>query len=275
LSGPESRGRAISIMDEQQNSADLSLFDVVLDEYRYDKASRCSRILLCGVLDKDHSNNPNHFTQLIKFHNDFINSIISNNNNNNNQNQNNNDAEHINANYDIEKISGILFHINNSAFSLLLESTTNTILQYLRHITALSSLSPSLLNPLQIKVISFTEESPREFSIFAGRSIRLPADEFVSPKDWLRFTFESLRNLLELARELQHVGQSEEKQVEFIQNNNSKGLLARIPTAERIVGYLTCEDLCSPQEFLELFDSPVEFVLESERVWPSEPFLKY
>ena len=86
--------------------------------------------------------------------------------------------------------------------------------------------------------------------------------------DWLHSIFESLRNLLELARELHHIALTEEKQIDFIQSNNSKQLLSRIPTVERIIAYQQCEDLCNPIEFLEIFSEPMKFILESERVWP-------
>jgi len=68
---------------------------------------------------------------------------------------------------------------------------------------------------------------------------------------------------------------SEEKALDYLSNNSSKQFLNRLPSAERIVAYSAIDDLSSIDEFLEVYDSPIELTLESEKVWPVEPFLRY
>jgi hypothetical protein len=131
------------------------------------------------------------------------------------------------------------------------------------------------------KVLSFTEEVPREFHIWAWRALRMPADDFMNStlglnlqRDSLKVLFETVKNLLELGRELS--GMSEEKAIDFIQTSVSRQFTSKLPTSERLQAYIhSIEDLCSIQEWLDIFDTPIEFTLENEKVWPVEPFLKY
>jgi hypothetical protein len=48
-----------------------------------------------------------------------------------------------------------------------------------------------------------------------------------------------------------------------------------VPTSERLQAYSSCDELCSVREWLDIFDSPIDFTLESELVWPVEPNLTY
>jgi hypothetical protein len=218
------------------SSSRLSLLDVVISEYQSESPNRCSRLLLCALSESN---------RLAEFHQSFISSRPS----------------------DVQPpITGLFFHINQSSMTVLLECSTACILDYLKQLAS-SGVS-------QAKILSFNEECPREFGVWCSRIIRIPVDEeFQNQKDLIRFTFETLRNLLELGREAAALSGSEEKQLDFLLNSQSKQLIQRVPTAERIAGYMTCEELFDIESFLESFDAPVEFELESEKVWPIEPAL--
>lgn len=97
-------------------------------------------------------------------------------------------------------------------------------------------------------------------------------DEWQLPKDTLKVVFESVKNLLELGREL--TSMSEEKAIDYIQTSTSRQLTSKLPSSERLCSYLTLNELCSIEEWLEIYDRPVHFTLESEKVWPVEPYLK-
>ncbi len=75
--------------------------------------------------------------------------------------------------------------------------------------------------------------------------------------------FEQWRN----ARELETKHRGEDRGV---------GLQLRLPAQERLHALLhqLHEDLASVSEWLEIYDTPVELNLESEKVWPTETFIK-
>jgi hypothetical protein len=152
------------------------------------------------------------------------------------------------------------------------------------------------------KVLSFVEEVPREFHVWAFRSLRVsPSEEFPAgpapnsddkdsssnpnggllvpiphlDRDGLKLVFEVLRNLLELGRSVSAT--AEDKAVEYLQASVAKQLLGRLPPQEKLHAFLhqMHEDIPSIPEWLDIFDTPVELTLESEKVWPVEPFLKY
>ena len=181
------------------------------------------------------------------------------------------------------RVSGVMFIINNAAICVLVESTTKVLFQLLRILQGkeplptpgaestnhsagnspkLSSHSSPSLHPHSLsppvasksymvcplknpKICSFTEEVPREYNIWGVRAVRLAADEWSNPKEWLKTVFESLKNLLELGREL--VGLQEEKAADFIVNSTSRQLLNRIPSFERIQAFSTLDDLFNIQ----------------------------
>lgn len=60
------------------------------------------------------------------------------------------------------------------------------------------------------------------------------------------------------------------------QGGRAPQLLGRLPASTEYISALcNLEVLMNSDEYLELFDKPSHYVLESERVWPVEPFLKY
>jgi hypothetical protein len=141
-------------------------------------------------------------------------------------------------------------------------------------------------------LLSFTEEVPREFRFWAFRAhVKMPSDDFISStlganlqRDALKLCFETLKNMLELGREVGTM--SVEKAIEFIQGPENlaptlapplpKQVANKLPSAERLLAYIhQLPDLCSIQEWLEIYDTPIDFTLENEKVWPVEPFLKY
>lgn len=130
------------------------------------------------------------------------------------------------------------------------------------------------------KILSFTEEVPREFHVWAFRSLRVPAqEEFMSgpgahlERDALRLAFDTLRNMLELGRELSAL--TEEKAIDYVQSSVAKQLLSKLPSQEQLQAFIhAVDDLATVPEWLDIYDTPIDFTLENEKVWPVEPFLK-
>jgi len=150
------------------------------------------------------------------------------------------------------------------------------------------------------RVLSFVEEVPREYHVWSFRSVRVPPSEEYpagpapnsdksAPNSGLlvaipnldredvalQLVFETLRHLLELGRSI--AATAEEKAVEYLQSSVAKQLLSRLPQQEKLHAFLhqLHEQLPSVTEWLDIYDTPVELTLESEKVWPVEPFLKY
>jgi len=220
----------------------MSMLDVVMGEYNKAQAFRTSRLMLSAELVQDKAS----FDDIIKFHEQFV---------------------RPGADKD-SRATGMLVTINNICMVHLLEAPTKVLVTLLR---ALSKEKTMFKN---MRVCCFVEEIPREYKVWAARATRT-ADEEVLPKDWVRVIFGTLKGLLELARDANEMKAADEKVVEFLTKTETKPVLSKLPTAQRVMAFSHCEDLCSVEEFLEIYDKPIDFTLESEKVWPVEPFLKY
>jgi len=154
----------------------------------------------------------------------------------------------------------------------VVESASKTLLTLLR---AVRTDSTKLCK--WVRVCALSEEVPREFRVFAVRAHRgADEDDFTAPNanDWLRFVFGTLRCLLELGREVASMA-DEKSQENFLASNKSAQVMTRIPSLARVRSFGSCPDMCSVDEYLETFDTPVDFTLESEKVWPVESPLRF
>lgn len=172
------------------------------------------------------------------------------------------------------KISGLVFYIVNdegkTAFLHCFEAPTEVLMQYIKDLKAYKGAQPLLVNP---RICSFTEEVPREYSLWGFRVVHMHSDQDDVPEDLAKAVFETLKNYLELGRELQAM--EDDRAYDYVSTSESRQFLGRVPTVERINAYTKSTDLFSLEEYLELYDKPIDFTLESELVWPVEPFLKY
>lgn len=49
--------------------------------------------------------------------------------------------------------------------------------------------------------------------------------------------------------------------------------LAQLPTNERLLMLSSLAEVASLEEYLEIYDAPIEIDLEGDKVWPSQPLL--
>lgn len=215
-----------------------------------------------------------------------------------------------------DRMTGTLLVLNSCCFIELVEAPTKILVQLMRNLAEVSgwnktnangkmnsfsaatypgasqldipSSSPPLIvvdprhHPLlrSSAILSFTEEIPREYHIWAFRSLRLAnTQEEMNVtqlvKDPLKSVFETTKNLIDIARDLHAM--NEEKSIDYIQTSTTRQLTSKIPTSEKILTYLhhlSADYLCNLEEWLGIYDTPIEFTLENEKVWPVEPFLK-
>ena len=198
------------------------------------------------------------------------------------------------------RATGALFMLNNGAAIHLLEAPTKVLFALLRALrkdgsnssggTGSAPSPPPVLK--NARICSFSEEVPREYKVWAARQLKVPdEEEFQPPKDWLKAAFTLLKSFLELGREVQSM--SDEKAVDYLQKNESKQFMARVPSVQHVLAYAQCDEICAIDEFLGIYDKRIDFILgavlslvcqlrcsllfaipESEKVWPVEPFLK-
>lgn len=228
----------------------ISLLDVVITDYNKYKDRRVSRLLLSGEIDLEKVRGDVD-EEVLKWQTNF----------------NQKWAREDNRN----RLTGVLLCINRKCIVHCLEAPTSTLFEYVR---SLKEKSPS--NILKnTRICSFTEEVPREYPVWGFRVLGQPEDIFDLPKNWLAFIFETLQAFLELGREV--AGKTDPKAAVAYLNNGgiSRGVMVKLPTLERIQGFAKCPDLCTPDEYLDIYDTPIEFTLEGELVWPVEPFLRY
>ena len=150
---------------------------------------------------------------------------------------------------------------------------------------------PTLVSPLlsSIRVLSFSEEVQRfckYFSIRQLQNVPKPDNEDFKKTDPIILVSELLRTVLEVGKSLSTAEDAAAAQLIFSTGNlppsstkEGKGqpsIISKLPSCEQFITHLTgIESIMTSEEYLEIYTQPVHVVLESERVWPVEPYLKY
>jgi hypothetical protein len=228
---------------QDDNTNRRSLLDVVLEDYGHGKDMRTSRVFLVAEIESS----PTAVAHIEAFHENFVSS---------NEKENN-------------PITGVMWIINQTTCIDVVEASTKTLLTFLRELNEAAKETQIARN---LRVCYFSEEVIREFPLWSARSFRAAPESEIQSTNVLKSTFDTYKSIIELAREVKSMP-SVGKAKEFM--SSSKPLLVqRIPSSERVQSYARNPELCSVGEYLEIFDSPVECMLDSERVWPVEETLK-
>jgi len=156
-------------------------------------------------------------------------------------------------------VTGFMLHINQVACAILIESQTNIILEVIRILCGRPDCNA--------KVCLFNEEVVREYPMWQGREAKIISEPDITINNLLPAVFDVHRGLLELGVEARATGDGIKARDLLL--GNKPQVLARIPSAERVQALLAT-DLCTVAEYLDMYDAPVEFTFDSERVWPAE-----
>ena len=183
------------------------------------------------------------------------------------------------------RFTGILFVMNSYTFLLVLESTTVNLIEFIKSLQEQKNIKSS-------KILTFTEEALRDFPQFnhhtnVRQNLIKTEDEQsnLSEEECLQLVVQILRSLSEIGREL--ISLSEKQQQSRVQDYvatlqqastttqqsaNKITLYNKIPTYEllRTVIELDSVHLFTIPEFLQVFDQPIDCVLESDLVHPQE-----
>ncbi len=163
--------------------------------------------------------------------------------------------------------------LSGTALAAVLEAPTNVIRELIRLLAEMELDPKGLL--VRPKVCTLTEEVPREFPAFGFRSFKAAQDDFQAPANMVKPVSEMyIKAFLEAGRSTSASSLTEEKAVETLERSQQRNLHI-MPTVEKIVAFQACEDICTPTEWMAIFETPMNLVLESDVEWPVEPWLKY
>eukprot|EP00455_Lapot_gusevi_P003596 TRINITY_DN11466_c0_g1_i1.p1 TRINITY_DN11466_c0_g1~~TRINITY_DN11466_c0_g1_i1.p1 ORF type:complete len:256 (+),score=7.40 TRINITY_DN11466_c0_g1_i1:251-1018(+) len=224
----------------------LSLLEVVNERFNEHRHLRTSRIVYVGTLGQDV--NP---TDVVDFHLQFID----------------------NAKKKDVSITGVALVVNRWAF-VFIEGPMRSLMVLLRELSERCKSTPPLFSA--IRICNSQEEVYREHRFFTYRYMQLGRAENDDYKrqDPSALILEMLKSTVELGRELSKMDEMGNALTYL--NSNRHAIVQKLPTTPDVIAYLVLlEILMTLEEYLQLFDTPVHFTLESELVWPVEPFLKY
>lgn len=170
-------------------------------------------------------------------------------------------------------VTGLCLSLNGQALVHVVEGPMSIMKKILRSIAAQQEEHGSMSMFQHPKVVSVTEEVFREYSFWVPRKITVNPEEPERITNAVKSCFDMYRPYLELARECGAM--NEEKALDLVENGTGKNLMGKVCSAEMVKIICEQKDIPSVKEWLDIFDTPVDLVLESEKVWPVEPWLKY
>eukprot|EP01083_Nonionella_stella_P041110 111499_1 len=236
--------------EEEDSTNNQSLLDVVTEDYNSARQFRCSRVILVASFA------PEALEEVKEFHNVFL-----------EKNRRDDDIK--------DSITGGLYIINREVFVHVFESTPKIVQLMLCQLREKVEQEELLVSS---RICTMMQEVVREFPFWKMREITSAreADADYGAAELVNTLFDSIKMLIELGRTLKGTQEKENTQAATrLFFSSRRDLLARIPNQDRIEFYLGQEELCSVEEFCELFHDAVEFELESELSWPIEPPLVY
>jgi len=172
-------------------------------------------------------------------------------------------------------ITGFMASVNQAAIATVLEAPMS-VLKKMIETLAEDEIDPKGM--LRCKICLLVEEVPREFPVFVVRSHRMAVpDEFTpSGPDLLRPVYELYRAILNICRDSSLSGAHDDRRLQDLMDRFAATAFKTCSLSlEKIQAIMGSEDICTPVEWLSIFDAPLNFVLESEVVWPAEPWLQY
>lgn len=157
------------------------------------------------------------------------------------------------------------------------------------HVSVVAPTSPEAPNSIptpilaNVRIVAMHEEVSRAckyFSIRQLQNVPKPENEDFK-KDPTTVIIDCLTGVVEVGKLLSSCEDAQSAQQCFstgsIQTATAtKSLVSRIPASEQHINFISSLDcLMNMNEYLGFYCSPLQIVLESEKVWPVEPHLKY
>lgn len=176
---------------------------------------------------------------------------------------------------DIEAdVSGLML-LQATTFINLIEATPDVINALLRHIQ-LQTESPTACVS-SVRIVACSEDCPNPaFVSWSYRSITMPAEPGVDldKEDIVTSSFEVYSKLVKLGQQLTDADLPQ-ADIPAALDNLRQRFPQFLPSNERVQAFTASPKVTSLNEYLDIFDAPVDVVFESERVWPAPPPLSY
>ncbi len=114
-----------------------------------------------------------------------------------------------------------------------------------------------------VKILSLTEEVPRVYKEWAFSKVVTDADD---PKDMetIQLVWGSLKQMLQMGMDTPNASEISEKTMQRY-----------FPSTQKLARVIASTDLCTPTEYLEIFEAPFNNVMDTEKVWPAELPVKF
>lgn len=171
-------------------------------------------------------------------------------------------------------VSGLMI-LQQDSFLNLIEAAPDAIMALMRHINKQrEETSPCLTS---VRVLASSEDCPsRAFVSWSYRSVSLKAEPKVDldGDDVAGVAYEVYSKLVALGKELTNQDLTH-ADISAALDTLRQRYADYIPTNERIKAIVALDGIPKLEEYMEIFDAPVDVDLESELVWPHPPSLKY
>eukprot|EP00472_Partenskyella_glossopodia_P009404 CAMPEP_0197515362 /NCGR_PEP_ID=MMETSP1318-20131121/525_1 /TAXON_ID=552666 /ORGANISM="Partenskyella glossopodia, Strain RCC365" /LENGTH=250 /DNA_ID=CAMNT_0043063721 /DNA_START=20 /DNA_END=772 /DNA_ORIENTATION=+ len=156
------------------------------------------------------------------------------------------------------QITGFASLLSGTVFVHIIEAPTKVLEGLLRELV--KAEQKELIK--DCRIISFTEEVTRFYKKWTINESSPDADE---PREQETHVlgWSLLQKMLQLGIESGEEAPSE------------KLLLKYVPSTQKMLKVASSNDLCSPAEYVEIFNSPIDFTLGNEKMWPVEDLVKF
>eukprot|EP00163_Fabomonas_tropica_P007224 TRINITY_DN16908_c0_g2_i2.p1 TRINITY_DN16908_c0_g2~~TRINITY_DN16908_c0_g2_i2.p1 ORF type:complete len:235 (-),score=32.13 TRINITY_DN16908_c0_g2_i2:231-935(-) len=170
--------------------------------------------------------------------------------------------------------SGVLLLTHSGCIIHFLESTSETALAVLRALKAkVSEQETAMLE--DIKVLTFAEDAgPPQYPEWTANSINVVGADVPDEAHVVPTVSAIYNNLRKLGDHISSLSKFERQKVlGDLKNGKDSGDL--LPQNEQVIAMVDSAEVCPLDTFLEVYDTPVNIELESDRIWPIPPRLEY
>ncbi|GAB5367720.1 hypothetical protein AAMO2058_001255200 [Amorphochlora amoebiformis] len=113
----------------------------------------------------------------------------------------------------------------------------------------------------KVKIMSFTHEIGRCYRRWSVTEAMAEADD-EKKVDFSGLLWGTLKKLLQMGLESKGIP-------------TEKAIQRFAPSIHQLSVITSHPDLCSPAEYMEIFQSPLDFTLSSDKIWPMDKLIKF
>jgi len=171
-------------------------------------------------------------------------------------------------------VSGLMI-LQADTFLNLIEAAPDAIMALLRHIAKQAEEERPCLET--VRVLASSEDCPsRAFVSWSYRSVNLKAEMslVLDEEDVVGTSYETYSKLVQLGQQLNDADLTH-ADISAALDNLRQRYADFIPSNERLKALTSVPGITTLEEYLDIFDAPIEVALDRELVWPPPPALEY